>query len=539
MTPTPLSSSASVDALLARLTLEEKIGQVMIVGFDEYTLDAGLREMIATYHIGGVILFARNVASPQQVACLTNDLQQVASASGSLPLLISIDQEGGRVARLTTESGFTEFPGAMAVAASGNIENARRIGVAMAEELKAVGLNTNFAPSLDVNNNPANPVIDIRSFGSDPQRVGQWGVAYLEGLQSQGVLAFGKHFPGHGDTSVDSHVSLPVVRHDRQRLESVEFVPFQAAMRAGVAGIMSGHLTFPAIDPTPGLAATLSSKVLTDLLRGEMGYDGLLVTDSLEMGALAQSGYPVPLAAATALQAGADLLLFNRDHILQKAAFQQILEWVQSGKIPLERLDAAVRRVLAAKLRYGVLASQPVDIAAVAGQVRTAAHLELALTVSVQGITLLRDDAHLLPLTTDGRPLIVEAPIAAGLGRALNSDLILVDTNPTRTQKDAVLSMARGKRQVVVIVFDVAHNPGQVELVETLLAAGNPVVVVAVRSPYDLLKFPGAPTLLATYGWNDPAREALTAVLEGRARPQGHLPVELPGLYPLGWGISR
>nr|MBP7355585.1 beta-N-acetylhexosaminidase [Longilinea sp.] len=262
------------------LSLEEKIGQVMIIGFDGTTLTPELKAMITEYHVGGVILFARNVESPEQVARLCNDLQQAATESGHPGLLIAIDQEGGRVARLTEAKGFTEFPGAMAIGATGSPDNARQVAAAMAAEMRAVGINVDFAPDLDVNNNPQNPVIGVRSYGSEPQQVAAFGTAAIEGLQAGGVLAFGKHFPGHGDTGTDSHVALPQVAHPLERLETVEFVPFEAAIRANVAGIMSAHVTFPAIDATPGTPANVSSKVLTDLLRQEMQFTGLVVTDS-------------------------------------------------------------------------------------------------------------------------------------------------------------------------------------------------------------------------------------------------------------------
>ena len=309
------------------MTLEQKVGQVMMIGLDPNNgrsapeLTPEFRSLLQELHIGGVILFERNVESPAQMAKLTAVLQEAARANGDPPLLISIDQEGGRVARLKEARGFTEFPSAMGIAATSDVENGRRIAQALAEELLAVGINMDLAPDLDVNNNANNPVIGARSFGSDPQAVAAFGVAFAEGLQGAGVLAVGKHFPGHGDTGADSHVSLPTVPHDRKRLEAVEFVPFRAVMAPapspspaaagnhplptsppaaaggegrlpspvgtvegqgkGVAAIMSAHITFPAIDPTPGLAATLSPKVLTGLLRDELGYDGLIMTDSL------------------------------------------------------------------------------------------------------------------------------------------------------------------------------------------------------------------------------------------------------------------
>src|SRR5215208_4740879 len=249
------------------LTLEQKIGQLMIIGFDGTEANSDLLEMISEYHVGGVILFARNVQSPRQVAGLTNKLQRTAIESGHPGLFIAIDQEGGRVTRLTEDKGFTEFPSAMALTATGNPQNAYGAAAAMAAEMRAVGINVDFAPDLDVNNNPAHPVIGIRSFSSDPAKVVEYGLAFAEGLQENGILAFGKHFPGHGDTGVDSHIDLPLVPYDRDRLDQVELVPFKAAIDADFAGIMSAHVTFPAIDSTPGLAATLSRPILTGLLR--------------------------------------------------------------------------------------------------------------------------------------------------------------------------------------------------------------------------------------------------------------------------------
>ncbi len=532
---TLMATSEDIAARVAQMSLEEKVGQVMIIGFDGPSLDAELRAMLTDYHIGGAILFARNIESPRQVAQLTNALQRAALESGHPGLILAIDQEGGRVARLTEATGFTEIPSAMALGAAGDPETARAMARLLAQELRAVGLNTNFAPVLDVNNNPANPIIATRSFGSDPQRVAAFGVAYLEGLQSEGVLAFGKHFPGHGDTGVDSHVALPLVPHNRARLEAVEFVPFKAAIAANIAGIMSAHITFPAIEPTPGLAATLSPRVLTDLLRGELGYEGLLVTDSLEMKALGESlatrrnefvnNDPTPLAAAIALQAGADLLLFNRDHTLHRAAHGLIVAWVREGRIPENRLDAAVTRVLEAKARFGLLAPAPVDVESAATRVGTAEHRSLARTVAAQGITVVRAGG-LLPLREGAPLLVIETPAAAGLGRALGATFIEIPNAPTAKDIQLAQGMARDGRPVLVATTDVAHNPAQAPLVAALLEAQAPVIVVAMRSPYDLMAFPNAPAAIAAYGANPPTLEALIQVLRGAVQAQGRLPVD-------------
>ena len=346
------------DALLARMTLEQKIGQVMAFGFDGVALSAPAREMIECLHPGGVVLFARNVQSPSQLALLNDELQCVAKSSGDPVLIISMDQEGGRVARLRRESGFSEFPSAQAVgSASDPAAAAIVIARAMAGELKEAGINTDLAPVLDVNINPNNPVINDRSFGANPAVVSACGVAFIQALQAEGIMAVGKHFPGHGDTTADSHVALPVVAHNRARLEAVEFAPFKAAIAAGVGGIMSSHIWFPAIEPTPNLAATLSARVMTDLLRDELGFAGIRMTDSLEMGALQTSGYPVPLAAVTALKAGADMLFFNCGHVLNYQAHAALVEGVRRGEIPMRRLDEAVSRILLAKERFGISCS--------------------------------------------------------------------------------------------------------------------------------------------------------------------------------------
>ena len=347
-----------IETLLARMTLEQKAGQVMAFGFDGVALNLPAQEMIERLHPGGVVLFAQNVIAPDQLAQLTGDLQRAAKSSGDPVLIISIDQEGGRVARLRRDKGFSEFPSAQSVGSAGDPKGAaRQVAYAIAHELKAAGINTDLAPVLDVNINPHNPVIDDRSFGAIPALVSACGVAFIQELQAQGVMAVGKHFPGHGDTTADSHVALPVVAHDRARLEQVEFAPFRAAIAAGVGGIMSSHIWFPAIESTPNLAATLSSQVMTGLLRDEMKFSGIRMTDSLEMGALQTSGYPVPLAAVTALKAGADMLFFNCGHTLNYGAHAALVEGVGRGEIPMARLDEAISRILLAKERFGILSS--------------------------------------------------------------------------------------------------------------------------------------------------------------------------------------
>ncbi|HJQ14382.1 MAG TPA: beta-N-acetylhexosaminidase [Anaerolineales bacterium] len=518
-----------ITTLLERMTTAQKVGQLMIIGFDGIAVDAELRRIVTDYHIGGVILFARNVQSPEQIARLTNDLQTIALQSGHPGLYIAIDQEGGRVARLTEDTGFTEFPSAMALTATGDPKNAYRMAAAMAVEMRAVGINVDFAPDLDVNNNPSNPVIGTRSFSSDPDKVAEYGTEFARGLQENGVLAFGKHFPGHGDTSVDSHIDLPLVPHDRARLDEVELFPFRAAIQAEVAGIMSAHVTFPAVDPTPGLAATLSRPVLTGLLRDELSYNGLIVTDSLEMGALAANGYPPPVGAPLAFAAGADLLLFNRDHAMQREAFTNLMQVIQSSKISREQLDASVRRILEAKERFGVLNPTLVADPVRAGEsTATAEHHALALELAQKAITLLKDDASLLPLKAGEPVLVIETVAAQGLGAFLGATTLEIKIDPDPRAITDALSAARNSHKVIITTTAASLYPGQVQLVRGLLAQNPNVIIVSVRTPYDISVLPDVPTALVSYGGNRPALQTIANVLMGKAEASGVVPVLLP-----------
>jgi len=502
----------------------------MLIGFDGTIVDAELRRMIIEHHIGGVILFARNIQSPHQVAALTNELQAIALESGSPGLFIAIDQEGGRVARLTEDKGFTEFPSAMALTASGDPQNAYRVAAAMAAEMRAIGINVDFAPDLDVNNNSANPVIGIRSFSSDPMKVAEYGLAFAKGLQENGVLAFGKHFPGHGDTGIDSHIDLPLVPYARERLDQIELVPFKAAVDADFAGIMSAHVTFPAIDPTPGLAATLSRPVLTGLLRKELGFNGLIVTDSLEMGALAANGYPPQVGAPLALAAGADLLLFNRDHAMHCEAFANLVQAVKDGKISEEQLNDSVERILQMKKRFGLLKPIPVEVEAAVSFVKTMEHIALSRELAQKAITLVRDPQKLIPLKSATAPLVAETAAMRDLTKylRLSGTTLTIDAQPSSRQITDVINAAQDKRIVIVPVDDLNNNMNQLKLVQDLVEAGNPVIVIAHRNPFDVALLPEAVTVLVTYGFNPPVRDALANVLSGKIEPSGVLPVTLP-----------
>ncbi len=525
----PGSATPKPTIPFASMTTDQKVGQLMIIGFDGTAVDAELRDMITDYHVGGVILFARNVQSPEQVARLTNELQTIALESGHFGLFIAIDQEGGRVARLREDTGFTEFPSAMALAATSDPENARRMAAAMAVEMRAVGINVDFAPDLDVNNNPANPVIGTRSFSSDPARVAEYGIAFAQGLQENDVLAFGKHFPGHGDSAVDSHIELPLIPHDRTRLNEIELVPFRGAIQAGFAGIMSAHVTFPAIDPHPGMPATLSRSVLTSLLRDALGFKGIIATDSLEMGALAVNGYPPPVSAPLAFAAGADILLFNRDHAMHREAFTNLLRAIEDGKVSQEQLDASVLRILEAKQKFGILNPTLIADPAKAGEsTATPEHHALALELARKAITLLKDDASLLPLNPGEPVLVIETAAAKGLGSLLGAITFEVKNDPDARAIADALNAAHNVHKVVVTATDASLYPGQVQLVNELLAQNPNVIIVSVRTPYDIRVLPVVPVVLAAYGGNPPTLRAIADILMGTSEASGVLPVTLP-----------
>ena len=351
------------------MNLRERIGQLFMIGIHGTELSKELRSLFQTYHPGGVILFSRNLEDPEQAAHLTNALQKLAPR---MPLFIAIDQEGGRVARLP--KSFTVFPGQGALGKAGTVDLAYAFAEVTAKELRAIGVNMDLAPVLDVNTNPANPVIGDRSFGGDPEQVETLGLAVIAGLQDNGVMACGKHFPGHGDTRTDSHKELPVVRHDLERLSTIELRPFAHCFNNGLAAVMSAHVLYPALDPV--LPATLSHTVMTDLLRRQLHFTGLALTDDLEMHAILDH-YGIEDATVRSLQAGVDIVLICKDPERQVLAFEAANQAIKTGSISELQFEHAVLRVLEAKERY-LLPYTPVEVKSAASRVGTASHREVA-----------------------------------------------------------------------------------------------------------------------------------------------------------------
>ncbi|ACV49279.1 MULTISPECIES: beta-N-acetylhexosaminidase [Halomicrobium] len=518
---------------VAELDLATKVGQLFVVGFEGPEPTEDLRELLTDYRCGNVIYFSRNIDSPEQVAELSRELQTIATEAGpEIPLFVTADQEGGVVSR--TDWG-TEPPSQMSIGAGRDADLARSVGGAVGAELASIGVNFDLTPVLDVNNNPDNPVIGVRSFGEEPELVGDLGAAMADGMQSEGVLACGKHFPGHGDTSADSHHSLPVVDHDRERLDAVELAPFRRAIDAGIDAIMTTHVSFPTITGDDELPATVSRDVQTGLLREQLGFDGLVVTDGMEMNAIADE-MGTPEGCVQAVEAGCDLLLVCHTPAVQKDSVEAVIDAVESGRIDESRIDDAVERVLEYKERRGVGQQTPSLDRWEATSDRSR---EVGREVAAAGITVARDRNETIPFDT-GRPLhLVGFPGGRAspaeddryeptlVADALEAGGFDVELHEVETA-DALPSF-EGDEQVVLATYNAAGDDEQVRAVERLDEAVDAFAALVVRNPYDLARFPDVSTAVSTYDYTPATLSVTGEILAGRRRASGRLPVTIAG----------
>lgn len=557
------AQARSVRRLVDRMSLAEKVGQLFVSRAYGHTAtepdpaDAqknlelfGVRtaaELVARYHLGGIVYFAwaHNTRTPHQIAALSAGLQQAALASGPrIPLLLSTDQEHGAVARVGKPA--TLLPGAMALgaqhAASGSTADARSAARIAGAELAAMGIRQDYAPVADVNVNPANPVIGVRSFGAGPGAVAELVAAQVRGYQEAGVAATAKHFPGHGDTATDSHVGLPVMRHSRADWEELDEPPFRAAVRAGVDAIMTAHIVFPALDPS-GDPATLSRPIVTGILRERLGFRGVVVTDALDMAGVRQK-YGDDRVPVLALLAGCDQLLNPPDLGL---AYRSVLAAVESGELTEERIDASVLRILELKARRGLFDGAGTSADEVDATVGTPEHLAAADAIADGTTTVLANPAGLLPFDASAAPrlLVTGADPASPSGTTgpptavLARELTALGCRATALPPARAAAAAPGHAAVLVCTYNVAEgNDPQRTLVAGLLATGVPVVAVAIRNPYDAARLPACAAEVATYSWTDVEMRAAARVLTGAVRPAGRLPVPVPGRYPLGHGLT-
>ncbi|WP_412857685.1 glycoside hydrolase family 3 protein [Bacillus sp. 179-C3.3 HS] len=594
------------------MSLDEKIGQMLMPDFRHWQtknesspigltkMNKEVSQLVEKYHLGGVILFAENVTETKQTVKLTHEFQK---ASPNIPLLISIDQEGGIVTRL--QKG-THFPGNMSIGASRSIKNAYDTGKIIGKELNALGINTNFSPVLDVNHNPNNPVIGVRSFGSDPALVTRLGLQTMKGLQKEKTISTLKHFPGHGDTAVDSHYGLPLVEHDINRLKEVELYPFQQAINAGADMVMTAHVQFPAIDDTTYqskkdgekimVPATLSKKVITHLLKKEMGFQGVVVTDALNMKAIADN-FGQKEAVVMAIKAGVDIALMpapvtslktekNLDNV-----FNALKQAVLNQEIPMSQINQSVENILQLKIKRGIISTK--KPATLEEKIKKAtqivgkkSHRKAEQKMAREGITLLKNKNKILPFKPKkGNNIVVMAPYedqTKAMKVTIESLIKQKKIKPVHLQSYAFANKTFSKETAkliqesdyvitgsYVIQNDPAVNDGVIDdnvqdpkkwatafpraVMKEAMSQNKKMVMMSLRNPYDAANFEEADALLAVYGFkgyengqfNQPNIPAGLEVIFGAATPKGKLPVNIPSvthsnqiLYPFGYGLN-
>ena len=517
--------SARVESELARLSLRQKVAQMFVFTFYGSPPNQPAVEFIREWQPGAVALLPSNLGEPAQIARLTNTLQQTSLDAGGLPLLVAVDQEGGIIAHL--EDGFTRWPVPTLLTATADVDLAYRVGRAFASEMRAVGVNMNLAPVADLLTNPDNPIIGRRAFGADAAQVGPVVTAFADGLQAGGVLATAKHFPGHGDTDADSHVTLPVIMHDRQRLDAIELAPFRALIAADVAAIMVAHVVYTALDLEQRRPASLSPPIVSDLLRAQMGFEGLILPDALDMDAIDTAYSPVEAALASVL-AGHDLILTGA-HVSPQSqvdAIQAVIDAVQAGEIDEARIDASVRRILTAKARFDLLEWEPIDVMQ-GTQVATQSGGEaLVSEMFSRGITVVHGGDR-LPAPADS--LLIYPASQPSLWRACDAagQFVPLGVSDRPTSEEIAWAASAAERAPLVITFtrDVATNPAQRDLVERLPA--EKTLVVALQSPFDIEVLPSTAAHLLTYSPLPAAYEPLCAILAGTQQALGQLVVDL------------
>jgi beta-N-acetylhexosaminidase len=563
---------------LRKMTLDEKVGQMIMVWAKVEFMNAAspdyleLRDEIAKYHIGG---FGLTVATddgllmksePLEAASLTNRLQK----DSKYPLLFAADFERGLSMRL---EGATAFPAAMAFGAAGDKNLAREFGRISAIESRAIGVQWNWFPVADVNSNPANPIIDTRSFGEDPQLVSEMVTSYIDGAHQGGLLTTVKHFPGHGDTDTDSHLALARVTASLDRLNNLELVPFRAAIQEGVDSVMVGHLIVPALEPDPNRPASISSRVITDLLKGQLGFHGLVVTDALDMAGLTSvfSGSEADVsraAAIAAVKAGNDMIIIPGD---LNGAYNGLLDAVKRGEISQARIDGSVLKILRMKASVGLNRNRFVDLADTEREVARPENVALAQSIASRAVTVVRDTDHLVPIQAQaggaGRVVAVvfsDRPRGSDGDRVFVSELqkrepeakvLLVDPSDSGYLSDRVLAAVSDAKRVIAVAEAVPSprrttqglgngssglDTGPLQLLSAIVkSAAAKTIVVAFGNPYTGGSLPGVQTYVCTFSNTTVSASSLVAALFGESPIHGRLPVSIPGLAQRGTGLDR
>ena len=541
-------------SVLDTLTLEEKVGQMLATytfGYFKSVDDPDylrLKSLIRDVHVGGISTFR---GYPLEQSALLNDLQ----ASSPIPLLIAQDMEWGTGMRV---NGATVFPRAMAVGATRDSVLAYAMGRVVAREARALGIQQNYAPTADVNNNPHNPIINVRSFGEDPQLVATLSAAYIRGMQESGLIATAKHFPGHGDTSTDSHADLPILPFDLNRLDTLELIPFKKAIEQGVISIMVGHLALPQLEPDSTIPATLSPEVTTRLLRHQLGFRGLIVTDAMNMAGVTKH-YGVGEAAIRAVEAGADLLLMTRD---ERAARNALLRAIKEGRLTEARIDSSVLRILKAKEWAGLHHNRFIPLEEATEHVAIVRHQALSEAIARRSLTLLRNDRELLPLPDTLKHILVvtlsdnDSPHTGQFffqqvqqqihPERTSVDFVLLDKRSAPEEYEKALEQADTYDLVLVPTYlYVRAWSGKIDLPEAqkdflnaLIHKTPPVILISFGNPYLVIGLDQPAVYIAAYSSSESSQKAVAQALWGRSPFTGKLPITIPQLYPFGSGLE-
>lgn len=505
----------------------EQIGQHFVCGFPSTYLDEAFKEAVRTYKIANVILFARNIESKQQLKDLCSEIQTLVREECHTSALICIDQEGGMVTRLSDDC--TNVPGAMALSATNDEDAVFEAGTITAKELKALGVNCNLAPVLDVNSNKDNPVIGVRSFGDTQEQVSKFATKQMEALQVNGILAVGKHFPGHGDTHLDSHLALPKVEMDKLHLEE-HIAPFRSAIRNGIQGIMSSHILFPSLEQQM-LPATMSRAILTDFLKGELGFKGLVFSDCMEMQAI-QKYYGTQAGSLSALISGVDLVCISHHVQLAIETIALVKEALQHGQLDRKEFAESTQKILLAKEMLE--AEAPVPFEVVGGK----DHTQRSQTLLERTFCMVND----VPFQFGDKALFVgprlfsatnvsnadtSVVFSTGMAERLGGDSLITSENPNQNEIEKVLLEAELHTSVIVGTYNGHLYTGQVDLVNALAKTGVPVFCVALRNPYDLALLSEHVASLAVFEYTDKVLDALSRFFRGEIEATGKLPVRL------------
>ena len=576
----PLSASAAdtaPESVLAGMTTQQKVAQMLMPSFryvadengDTQSMDTVLPEvkaLLGKYGFAGVALFAQNLGDNDKAAQFTDELQQ--ANAGHPQLLLAVDQEGGKVTRL---GHGTETPGNMALAATGDPENAAKAATVIGTEIQALGMNFDFAPVLDVNNNPENPIIGTRSFSDDPETVAEYGVAFMQALQETGAISTLKHFPGHGDTATDSHTGLPRIDKSYAQLKANELVPFQAAIDAGADAIMTAHIQYPQIETgtyvskstgeAVNLPATLSKTIITDILRDDMGFDGVVLTDALEMDAIAEHFDPMD-AAKLAINAGVDILLMPVGSVAPQNVTEletyiaDLTKLVEDGEISLAQVDAAVLRILKLKEKHGLLEEYKGIDASKAAAVGSKANHEIEWDIAKQAVTLVKAEDHSLPFVTGKEKIVVLTPYdneqpameyavnrARAEGKLAKGTTVEVYSIRNKSAEEA-RALAKGADHLIIVteLYGVSALSGSYyqmvdDLCDDLHAAGGDVSVISCELPYDASRLEKADNILLCYGSMGMTEDPLTAT--GSVAKYGpNLPAALYKMIAIGENVS-